>query len=272
MRGHGVHELGERRAIEDGDIFDGPEAAQRGEAPGGLRTGAAVGVAVRFFGQVGRGEAVAGGGGEFDGDLAEMVGGRVGPGLAEEFVAQVAEGAEVSFAEMEILRVFGIGIDEDEQVVVAVRRLAEQRVHRRVERAEAGEFRAVEERGMMREEMIQAGEFGAEIVGAAPVQAAAGVDVHLFGGEPFHAAGEAEAAAHAGERAEAVAQERPGTTTRGEAVVVVGFAVVNHDADIAGLRAVIEITGNFRAGVILKQLGVRPLHAAFGEERFGGRP
>ena len=188
-------------------------------------------------------------------------------------MAQFAEGAEVGFAEMEGVRALGVGVDEDEQgVVVIPGRLAEERVHGRVERAEAGEFRAVEKRGVVGEEMIQAGEFGDEIVGAAPVQAAAGVDVHLFGGEPFHAAGEAEAAAHAGERAEAVAQERPRAAAFGEAVVVVGFAVVNHHADVAGLRAVIEVAGDFRAGVILKQLGIRPLHAALGEERFGGRP
>jgi hypothetical protein len=58
-------------------------------------------------------------------------------------------------------------------------------------------------------------------------KAGAAVDPDFFGGEPFHAAGEAEAAAGTGQRAEAVSQQRPGAAFFGQAVVVVRFAVMN---------------------------------------------
>src|SRR5215831_7663237 len=70
-----------------------------------------------------------------------------------------------------------------------------------------------------------------------------------------------------------VAHERPGAATGGEAVVVVGFAVVNHDSDLLALaQAVIEVVGDVAAGVILKQLRIGPMHSAVCEESFGGFP
>ena len=252
LRGQGVHEFGEHRAIEDGDIFNRPKAAQRREAPRRLRARAAIRVAGRAVRRVRAREAMARGGREFDGDLPECVGPRRGPRLAEEFAAQFAERAELRLAEMKRLRALRVGVHEHEQAVAGIGGFAVQRVHRRIERAQTREPRAVEKRGMLGEELVQAREFRDEVVGISPVHAAAGMHVHFFRSEPFDTAREAEAAAHARERAEAVAQERPRAAGGGEAVVVVRFAVVDQHADVACLRAVFEVTGDFRARVILK--------------------
>ena len=58
-------------------------------------------------------------------------------------------------------------------------------------------------------EPVQLREFGNDVFGGAPVQAGVAVDADFFRSQPFHAAGEAEAAARTGERAEAVSQQRP---------------------------------------------------------------
>jgi threonine dehydrogenase-like Zn-dependent dehydrogenase len=55
--------------------------------------------------------------------------------------------------------------------------------------------------------LIEPREFGNDIVPAAPIQSGAVVDADFFGGQPFDAAGEAKAAADAGEGAEPVAQQ-----------------------------------------------------------------
>ena len=57
------------------------------------------------------------------------------------------------------------------------------------------------------EQVIQPAQFGNEIRRGAPVQAGATVDVDAFRREPLDTTGETEAATHAGERTQPVAQE-----------------------------------------------------------------
>ena len=87
--------------------------------------------------------------------------------------------------------------------------IAAQGVDRRIVVAQACEYRAVEETGMPGQQMIELRQFGQQVVRVAPGQAAAGVDIDFFRRQPFHAAGEAVTAADAGQRAQAVAHERP---------------------------------------------------------------
>ena len=99
------------------------------------------------------------------------------------------------------------------------------------------------------------------------------MDLDSLGGEPFHPAGEAEAAAHAGQRAEPVPQQGPGAPESGETLVVVGFAVMDVEPHpVALAKTVIEVASHLRPGVILEQLGIGPLHAAFGEQVLRGLP
>ena len=59
----------------------------------------------------------------------------------------------------------------------------------------------------------------------------------------------------------------------GEPVVVMGFAVMDIAADARTLAVgVIEIPGDFGAGIILEQFGIGPLHSAFGQQEFGRVP
>src|SRR4029077_19926518 len=95
----------------------------------------------------------------------------------------------------------------------------------------------------------------------------------LFGSEPFDAAGETETAIDTGKTAKPVAQERPGAAARGEALVIVGFTVMNQNADTLTLfEIVIEVTGDVPRRKVLEQFRVGPLHAALSEERFRGFP
>ena len=100
---------------------------------------------------------------------------------------------------------------------------------------------------MRGQEAVELGQLGDQVVRVAPGHAAAGMDIDFFRGEPLDAAGESEAAADAGEGAEAVAQERPGAPLGGQAVVVVRFAVVNVKADAGALAvAIIQVAGDIR--------------------------
>ena len=60
---------------------------------------------------------------------------------------------------------------------------------------------------MIGDERVELREFGDDVIGTAPVQTGAAVDADLFGGEPFHAAGEAEATAGTGQCTEAVSHQ-----------------------------------------------------------------
>src|ERR1700722_11624493 len=123
------------------------------------------------------------------------------------------------------------------------------------------------------QQAIQACEFADDVVRVVPGKAAAGVDVDALGREPFNAAGEAKAAADAGKGAKAIAKQRPGAATRSEAFVVMRFAVMNEEADAPdSLEAVIEISRDFGAGIVLKEFGVGPLHAAFRDQLLGDFP
>src|SRR6266853_1233361 len=99
------------------------------------------------------------------------------------------------------------------------------------------------------------------------------MDFDLLRRQPFHAASKPEAAADAGQRREPVAQQRPGAPARGQSVVVMRLAVMDEQPDaLALLEAVIEISRDVPARVILEQLGVGPVQTAFGEQGFGGFP
>ena len=126
---------------------------------------------------------------------------------------------------------------------------------------------------MVGDETVQFPEFGDDVVGFVPVETGVAVDADFFRCQPFHAAGEAKAAAGTGQRAETVAQERPDAAFVGEPAVVVRFAVMDVAADAFILAVgVVEIPRDVFAGIILKQFGVSPLHAALGEQAFRGFP
>ena len=153
------------------------------------------------------------------------------------------------------------------------RQFAEQRVNRRIGRAQAREFCAVEKTGMVGDELVELREFGNDVIGAVPIQAGAAVDFYFFRGEPFNAAGKAESAAWSGERTKTISQERPHAAFFGEAVVVVGFAVMNVTADAFALVVrIIKIPGDIGTGIILEKFRVSPLHSAIGEQVFRGFP
>ena len=165
-----------------------------------------------------------------------------------------------------------VEVGEDEQVV-AVFGFAQQGEHRRLARAEPGEFCAVAKAWVRGEQLVQFGEFGDDVYVRAPVQTGAAVDVYFLFGQPLDAAREAVSAVDACERAEPVSEQRPVAAFFGQAIVVVRFAVMNEQADSAALlERMVEITGDLAAGEFLEQLRVGPLHAALGEACFGVVP
>ena len=69
------------------------------------------------------------------------------------------------------------------------------------------------------------------------------------------------------------APRRARRSARGEAIIVVRFGVMDVAADAFALAVgVIQIPRDVAAGIILEQLGVGPLHAALGQQAFGGFP
>ena len=126
---------------------------------------------------------------------------------------------------------------------------------------------------MVGEQFIQLCEFGNDVIAAVPIQSGAAVDADFFGGQPFDTAGEAESAIGAGQRAKTISQQRPRTALFSEAVVVVRFGVMNVSADARTLAVgVIEVIGDLATGIILEKFRISPLHAAVGQQRFGGFP
>ena len=165
-----------------------------------------------------------------------------------------------------------VEVGEDEQVV-AVFGFAQQGEHRRLVRAEPGEFCAVAEAWVRGEQLVQLGEFGDDVFVRAPVQTGAAVDVYFLFGQPLDAAREAVSAVDAGERAEPVSEQRPVTAFFGPATPVVRFTVMNEQADSAALlERMVEITGDLASGEFLEQLRVGPLHAALGAACVGVGP
>src|SRR5205085_9612625 len=126
---------------------------------------------------------------------------------------------------------------------------------------------------MVPEQFVEAGQFGNDVFSGAPGEATAGMDVNALRSEPLNAASKTESARVAGKSAELVAQQAPGAAFFGEALVVVRFAVMNESADgFAFGVTVVQISSDLRATVILEQFRIGPLHAAFGEQSFGGVP
>ena len=122
---------------------------------------------------------------------------------------------------------------------------------------------------MLGQQLVQPRQFGKDVFLGAPRKAGAAVHGDSFGGQPLDAAGETECAVHAGHRAEPVAQQRPGAALFRQSVVVVGFAVMRQHTDALALPVrVVQITRDLHPGKFLEQLGVGPLHAAFGQQPF----
>src|SRR5688572_14738309 len=79
-----------------------------------------------------------------------------------------------------------------------------------------------------------------------PRKATAAVDIDFFAREPFHSAGNPEAAADARERTQAIAQQRPVATARRKPIIVVRFAVMDIEPHTpALLQRVFQITRDF---------------------------
>ncbi len=249
--------------IEAVNGFGGNDFVQRLQRPGGLRAGAAVIVAAQAGGLFGRCQAKGRAGREGKSGFA-FGGGNFWRRLAEQFNCGLRI-ADCGLRKRDWIFFFDVGVDENEDGIFALGGFAEQGVDRRIGRAQPREFRAVKKTRMVGDEPVELREFGNDVVGAVPVQSGAAVDKDFFGRQPFDAAGEAEAAAWTRQRAEPVPQQRPRAAFFGEAVVVVRFGIVNIAAGAFALTVgVIEIPRDITTGIILEQLGVGPLHSAFG--------
>ena len=122
--------------------------------------------------------------------------------VREEVVLWFAESAERLLRKEEGILRSGIEVYQDEDFVFGVMRFSFEDEDGRFGSADAAEGCVVEEGWVFGEEGAEAGEFGDDVFGISPGEAAAGMDVYFFGREPFDAAGVAEAATVAGERAE----------------------------------------------------------------------
>lgn len=142
-----------------------------------------------------------------------------------------------------------VGVDENQNGILALGGFAKQGVNGRIGFAQACEPCAVKKTGMIGDKLIELREFENDVVGGIPVQAGAIVDAYFLGGEPLDATGETKTAGGAGERAKTVAQQRPRAAFFGEPVVVVGFRIVNVAADAFVLAiGIVEILRNVPAG------------------------
>jgi len=177
-----------------------------------------------------------------------------------------------------------LGVDQDQTGVEGIGRVSAEGEDGRSGEIDPGEACAVEEAGVMGEELVEAMEFGEEVVRGTPVESAGGVDIDLLGGAPLDAIGEAERALDAGEGAETIPVEGPSATlggqrgvgtgaARGESGVVVGLAVVDEGAGFEGGAEGIIDVGTDRVGSeVLEEFAVGPLHAAFSKQGVGGVP
>ena len=80
---------------------------------------------------------------------------------------------------------------------------------------------------MRGEQLVQPGKFVDDVFVRAPVESDAAVDIDFLPGQPLYPAGECITAVHAGECTEPVSEQRPGAPSLGQAIVVMGFAVIN---------------------------------------------
>ena len=91
-------------------------------------------------------------------------------------------------------------------------------------------MRSFKKTGMFGEKSIQRAQFGEQVILTSPGKARFAMDINFFGCQPFDAAGETEATAHAGQSAQPVPQQRPRATARSQPLVIVGFAVMQQQA------------------------------------------
>ena len=255
--------------VERADVAHGDAAADHRDGPRGLRVRFAVALAAQSLGdQRGReAEAFPAFQQELDSAIGRLL--DAGRGLAEQIGLGRTHCLEDLPFDLQRTRCLEVGVDEHEHPIERLAGNAAEGVNVVVFGTQPGERRVVEEARMVREQAVQARELGHDVFLVVPRQAAAGMDIELLRREPFHAAGEAECAAHAGQRAEAVAEQGPFAAHLGQALVVVRLAVVRVEADAAALlQSVVEVSRDFVARVILEELGVSPLHGAFGEQAF----
>ena len=215
---------GERSPVGVVDHLHRNNLAQRLHRPGRLGAGKTIGVAAQALWHPGRREAMTRSRRQAEGGFVVRHG-HFRQRLPQEFEL------EIEARKRERMFLFNIRVDEDQHRILAVGGFAQQGINGRIRRAQAREFRAIKEAGMVGEQLVELRQFGDDVVGTVPRKAGAVMNPDFFGGEPFHAAGEAEPAARARQRAKAVSQQRPGTAAPGQAVVVMRFAVMHVKSD-----------------------------------------
>ena len=156
---------------------------------------------------------------------------------------------------------------------MALARVTGQRQHGGIVRTQPFHPRAIEEAGMFRQQAIQGRQLGHQVGFGAPGQTAGLMDVELLLRQPLHPSAEAVGSALARQAAQAVAQEGPRGAPQGQALVVVGLAVVDQGTEARRLaEAVVQVARHGPGVVVLEQLRVGPLHPALAQQAFGGRP
>ena len=99
------------------------------------------------------------------------------------------------------------------------------------------------------------------------------MNVHPLGGKPFHAGGEPEATALAGQGTQPVPQSGPRDSVFREAGIVVRLAVMHHQpAALPLLDAVVQVARHLGGLLVLEQFGVGPVHATLREQGLGDLP
>src|SRR5665213_2538172 len=211
--------------------FGGKDFAQRLDCKCGLGAGAAVIFPTQSNRFLRRREAVARAGREGENDFGFFTV-KLRERLAEQIELKIGNFKfQAGGRERQQMGFFNVGVDQNQNGIFSLGGFAEQRVNRRVWRAQTRELCAVKKARVVGDEFVELREFGNDVVGTVPIQTGAAVDADFFGGEPFHAAGKTEPADRTGQRTKTVPQERPSAAFFGKAAVVVRFAVVNVSAD-----------------------------------------
>ena len=243
------------------------------QGPGGLGSGAPVGFASQAQGCGLSREAVASTGRKRQRAPAVRQDDRYRQGLAQQVHGQITQLRPDRGLNGAGLDGLAIEVHQHQHTVEPFAGGAQEGQHRCVVGTDAAHLGPVEEAGMFREQAVERSQILDQIRFGAPGQVAGIVDIDPFRGQPFHAGGETKSPALARQGAETVAQARPGGAATGETEVVVGFAVVHEQpVPLALLHAVVQVGGDLDGVVVLEQFGVRPVHAALGEQGFGGFP
>src|SRR4051812_5273201 len=203
------------------------DLAQCGDHPGGLRASQPVRSTLESAWDWSRGEAEGGCG--LDPQFS-LVRPSFSPGdgfFREQIQRRFSKVGEDALADSERMCGVRIGVYDHEQFVQSLSGNAAEGINRRMAGAEACEDRTIQKKWMIGQQTIQFGQLGNNVIRISPGKAAAAVNIKLFGSEPFDSARKTKAAAHAGQGAEPVSEERPGPALCGQPLIVMGFAVVD---------------------------------------------